>query len=141
MIMIVNVEPAHRHHAVPVRIGGSQQPLGVFLLRVLDDREPNLRSAAGGAGLGHCGRDPDRSKQHDGDDEPALDLPLPRCLFHPPQYIYIYIYIYQTGTTGTANQLWILPSLGTRVDCAEWGSAYAHLAHPRLFGGARFRVS
>ena len=46
MIMIINVEPAHRHHAVPGRIGGSQLPLGVFLLRVLDDREPNLRSGA-----------------------------------------------------------------------------------------------
>ena len=91
--MIINVEPAHRHHAEPVHIGGSQQPLEVLLLRVLDDRERGLRPAAGGCGRGHCGRDPDRSKQPDGDDEPALDLPLPRCLF-PSLYIHIHIYIY-----------------------------------------------
>ena len=59
MIMIINVEPAHRHHAEPVRIRG-EQPLGVLLLRLLDDRERGLQPGAGGAGRSHGGRDPDR---------------------------------------------------------------------------------
>ena len=93
MIMIINVEPAHRHDAEPVR--RRVHPLGALLLRVLDDRERGLKHGAGGAGRGHGGRDPDRSKLPDGDNEPALDLPLdrplPRCLFPSLYYIYIYI--------------------------------------------------
>ena len=77
MIMIINVEPAHRHDAEPMRIRGVQR-LGALLLRVLDDRERGLQPGAGGAGRSHGGRDPDRSKLPDGDDEPALDLPLDR---------------------------------------------------------------
>ena len=77
MIMIINVEPAHRHDAEPVRRRG-ETPLGALLLRVLDDRERGLQHGAGGAGRSHGGRDPDRSKLPDGDDEPALDLPLDR---------------------------------------------------------------
>ena len=97
LILIINVEPAHRHHAEPVpgpirRV----QPLEPLLLRVLDDRELGIRPGAGSAGRGHGGRDPDQSKPADGDDEPALDLPLPRCLF-PSLYIYIYIYILIIG--------------------------------------------